>query len=1051
MRLRITVVSLVVLLAMSGLARAQGQQTGSIFGKATDQSGAVLPGVTVTLTAPILLQPLVAATSETGTYEFPRLEIGAYTVKFELTGFKTVVNEDVRVTVGFNAQVNAQMGVSTVQETITVTGQTPVVDTKETGTKQTFTNELLQSIPSARDPWVILQQTAGIAMDRENIGGNMSGQQSNYVSRGGNPTNNKWTLDGVDITDLSATGASPTYYDFDMFEEMTINTGGVDVAQQTGGVGINLVTRSGSDKFRGSGRYYRTNENLEANNVTDDIRKQGASSGNPIQDIKDYGIEVGGPIKKGRAWIWGAYGTQNIGVGVVGFYQPTATCQQIKADQASNPLAHPVQDVNNCLNTDQTTLKTTNLKAEVQLFNGNKLSLYSLFSAKQRNARNASDLTPIESTVRQDAVPSTYGTNLWRTGPTPTYKFGDQYVVSDRFLVDVQYAHVGNNFILDYHDDSYVNPPSGVAGVYGLQPTFIISTGLNGRSTPDGSQSVNIRPVNSLTVNTNYFLPGAWAGDHSFKIGGYWRNNNGYGSTHTPGNAAARFPTSAEQANPNDCTAVSGPNACQMQLTRDGQTDYALTNVSLYGQDTITHGKMTLQLGIRYDYNHDQALASSVAANPILPAILPAVSFAGADPGVKFNNLSPRLGITYNPTGDGKTVLHGNYAMYWGQVGVGGVSGQVNPVTRVSIRYPWVDLNHDGFVQANEILDKNGIPLIAGGNPANYLQLTFGNYDPAAPGSPTTKNTVDPNLKNDRTDEIIVGIDREIGAGFAVGANYIWRRYTNFQFTDTLGIEPSDFTAQTYAPNPASCPSQDGKRISAGNCTPVTVYTANFLIPPYSNLTNFTSDQYNRAYNGVEVSARKRMSNHWLMNTSVAYNSTVVNMNGWAGDSANGLSVSGFGEDPTNRSTRNGAQYDYGSSGSGLGNVYVNAKWLFKLSGLYNLPYDFNVSGFYNARQGYPEEFALNNAIRTNGEGSILILQNPVGDTRLPNYQNLDFHVDRPIRVGTVRFVPAIDIFNVFNNNIIQGVRTTQNATNANQIQAITAPRVARLGVRVTW
>ena len=149
------------------------------------------------------------------------------------------------MTVGFSAQINAQMAVSTVQETITVTGQSPIVDTKETGTKQTFTNELLQSIPSARDPWVILQQTAGIAMDRENIGGNMSGQQSNYVSRGGAPMNNKFSLDGVDITDLSAIGSSPTYYDFDMFEEMTINTGGVDVTQQTGGVGINLVTKSG--------------------------------------------------------------------------------------------------------------------------------------------------------------------------------------------------------------------------------------------------------------------------------------------------------------------------------------------------------------------------------------------------------------------------------------------------------------------------------------------------------------------------------------------------------------------------------------------------------------------------------------------------------------------------------------------------------------------------------------------------------------------------------------------------------------------------------------
>src|SRR5947209_17706935 len=348
MRFKVIVVALVALFATSALASAQSQ-TGEIFGKVTDSSGGVLPGVTVTVTGPVLLQPLTAVTGETGTYQFPRLEIGAYTVKFELTGFKTVVSEGIQVTVNFNAQVNAQLGLSTVQETITVTGETPVVDTKEVGTKQTFTNELLQSIPSARDPWVILQQTAGIAMDRENIGGNMSGQQSNYISRGGNPTNNKWSLDGVDITDMSATGASPSYYDFDAFEEMTINTGGVDVTQQTGGVGINLVTKSGSDRFRGSSRYYITDDRFESNNLDDALRAQGATSGNPIQNIKDYGFELGGPLKKGRAWAWGSFGKQLIDVGVLGFYKPTDACQALKS--AAFALTQSIDTINGCLNT----------------------------------------------------------------------------------------------------------------------------------------------------------------------------------------------------------------------------------------------------------------------------------------------------------------------------------------------------------------------------------------------------------------------------------------------------------------------------------------------------------------------------------------------------------------------------------------------------------------------------------------------------------------------------------------------------------------------------
>jgi hypothetical protein len=1002
------------------LANAQSQ-TGEIFGKVTDQSGAVLPGVTVTLTAPNLLQPLTAVTSETGTYQFPRLEIGIYTVQFDLVGFKSIVNEGVRVTVGFSAQINAQLGVSAVKETITVTGESPVVDTKETGTKQTFTNELLQSIPSARDPWVILQQTAGVAMDRENIGGNQSGQQSSYVSRGGPPLNNKWSLDGVDVTDMSATGASPYYYDFDAFEEMTITTGGVDVTQQTGGVGINLVTKSGSDRFRGSGRFYDTNHRTESQNISDAQRLQGASSGNPIQDIQDYGLEVGGPLKKGRAWIWGSFGKQDIRVGVINFYQPTAECQAIK----SNPLAHTITEANDCLNTDLTTLQNTNLKAEVQLFKGNKLSVFNNFSKKDRNARGASDLNPIETTFKQGAVPSVYGLGKtgWTIGPSPTYKIGDQYVVSDRLLVDVQWAHVGNNFILDFHDPSLST----------VQATFVIATGLNGAS---GRQLIFLRPANSVNVNLNYFLPGTVGGDHSLKVGGYWRDNYSFSTDHRGGFATARFPSSMNDncavlaaANPGDIT-----KWCQAQLWRDSQTVYDLANVAAYAQDTITHNRLTMQLGVRYDHNHDQTLSSSIVANPILPNWLPAISFPGTDPKVILNNVSPRVGFTYDLRGTGRSLVRANYALYWGQVGTGAIASQVNPLTAAFIRFPWTDANGDRTIQASEIVTNRG-------------NLGFGgNYDPANPGLLGTANTIDPNLKNDRTDELIVGADHEVGAGFAVGVNYIWRRYSNFQFSQTIGLSPSDWTAATFTPPAATCP-------VGARCPTVTYYNANFPISGVTNLTNFTPDQYRRSFNGVEITGRKRLADRWLMNTSFAYNSTIVHMDGYAGDPAQGLpqdNLGGFPEDPTNRAQRNGAQYDFLTSGSGLGNVYINAKWLFKVSGLYQLPYDFNISAFYNARQGYPFEQVIRRS-RANGAGTTDILLDNVGDNRLPNYQNLDFHVERPLRFGQTSWIPSLDMFNVFNSNTVQAIRGVQNASNANNIQAIVAPRVVRFGVRVRW
>jgi Carboxypeptidase regulatory-like domain/TonB-dependent Receptor Plug Domain len=1012
MRVRAMVLAVAALFAVSGVASAQ-QQTGEIIGKVTDSSGAVLPGVSVTLMAPHLLQPLTAVTSDTGTYQFPRLPIGTYEVKFELTGFKTVINQDIIVNVGFTAQVNAQLGVSTVQETITVTGESPIVDTRSTGTKQTFTNELLQSIPSARDPWVILQQTAGIAMDRENIGGNMSGQQSNYASRGASQFNNKWSLDGVDITDMAATGASANYYDFDSFEEMTITTGGVDVTQQTSGVGINLVTKSGTDKFRGQGRLYVTDQKFESQNITDAQRNQGATSGNPVQNIKDYGFQIGGPLKKGKAWIWGSYGKQLVDVGVLGFFQPTANCQAIKA----TPLSFGIEAVNDCLNTDETFLQQSNLKAEVQLFKGNKITIFNNLAKKQRNARGADDLHPIETTSVQRHNGPESGKNFWTTGPNPTYKFGDQWVVSDRLLLDLQYTHLGNNFVLDFHEPALST----------VQPTLIISTGLNGRS---AAQSVFLRPVNSITLNGNYFLPAKMGSDHALKFGGYYKDAYSSSYNHTGGFATVRFPNDAALA-ANTC--VSAAAGCQVDLTRDGLSIYDTPNLSLYVQDGITHNRMTLQVGVRYDRMWDKALPASIAANPLSPEWLPAINFPGADPGVTWNTFSPRLGLTYDVQGNGKTVAHGNYSRYYSQLGNGNIASQINPVGSTTLRYPWTDLNNDRVAQANEIT--------TGPNPLSAST----NWSAANPANTKSANSIDPNLKDDTTDEIIVGIDREVGLGFAVGANYVWRRYANFQWSDRNGLATSDYSATSFSAPASTCPAAQ-----SADCPAVTIFTPNFQIPTIITYTNVPSAT--RSFNGLELNARKRMSHHWLMNTSFSYGSGLLNLNDFTG-SINGTSLTStaFVEDPTNRVSRDGFQGEVPTSGSGIGNVYINTKWLFKVSGLYNLPYDINISAFYNARQGYPFERVVQGPSRANGAGIPLVLLDPIGESRLPAYQNLDFHVERPIKAGTTRFIPSIDIFNVGNSNTVQAIRGTQNASNANNIQAVVAPRVVRFGVRVNW
>jgi hypothetical protein len=192
MRLRATaLMALLALVLGAGTALAQ-VQTGEITGRVTDDSGAILPGVTVTLTSPVLIQPQTAASSENGTFRFPQIPIGTYTVKFELPGFKTVVREGIAVSIGFTATVNQQLGISTVQEMVTVSGESPIVDTKTTAERTTFDLQTLQNLPSARDPWVMLERTPGITMDRANIGGTQSGQQSGAPATTSGPST-AWT------------------------------------------------------------------------------------------------------------------------------------------------------------------------------------------------------------------------------------------------------------------------------------------------------------------------------------------------------------------------------------------------------------------------------------------------------------------------------------------------------------------------------------------------------------------------------------------------------------------------------------------------------------------------------------------------------------------------------------------------------------------------------------------------------------------------------------------------------------------------------------------
>jgi hypothetical protein len=226
---RLSGLALALALVGSGPATAQTLFQGRIDVTVQDAQDRAVPGATVEIAGPATQQQV---SDTNGEAHFLNLAPGVYTLTVTLAGFTTYRNETVRVAAGTSVPLKATLQVAGVSETVQVNQEAPVVDPARQTVTTGVSYEELQQLPSARDPWVVLQTIPGVTVDRVNIGGAESGQQSNYLAKGAGLAENTWNLDGIPVTDLAATGSSPTYYNFDMFQEMSVTTGGASATIQ---------------------------------------------------------------------------------------------------------------------------------------------------------------------------------------------------------------------------------------------------------------------------------------------------------------------------------------------------------------------------------------------------------------------------------------------------------------------------------------------------------------------------------------------------------------------------------------------------------------------------------------------------------------------------------------------------------------------------------------------------------------------------------------------------------------------------------------------------
>ncbi len=1051
---------------MAGAAHAQA--IGSIFGKATDASGGVLPGVTVTVTGPTLQQPLVQVTQSSGAYQFPVVPVGTYTVAFELSGFRRANRTNIVVTNGFNASVEMKLEVGQMSEEITVSAAAPVVDTKKTTSGATFTSEILERIPTARDPWQIINMTPGVQAGL-NVGGSSSGQQVGLASRG-TGASVQWNLEGGSITDLSS-NSSPSYFNFDSFEQISVTNGGGDVSVQSSGLSINLVTKSGSNVFKGSVVGTFQNANTQNNNVSEDQFKRGTTgflSGAPIKKIYNVSGEYGGPLVRNRVWWWAAADRQEINAGVVNYFDRSVSeCVPYADAQRTGTLLGTIsygdlRKVQDCLSNDQTVLRNLQWKFNYQLNASHKFQYLFLSDNKFRNARGAS------ADTEKEAVTIQTSDKPWKYFPLPTHQITHTWIASDRLVFNTLFTKVFGGFYLDYQDSqgacggtrytgakelsSY--PQAGTPTcLFNILPQTIRTTGNLSRSLTSSYETK--RPSLDLKTDGTYFLTNVLGGDHSLKFGVGYRKNPIRSYSHISGGGRATVQCVGNSLN--NCLdgktyvavgSAAGLVPFQATLSRSSLTHNDWWSYNGYIQDSYSYKRLRVNAGLRYDWQQSKWLGGCVPANPVVPDLMPAQCEDATTSGVSpltgqveevqpFGNWSPRMSMTYDLFGNGKTALKATGSVYYATKitlanalsGLFGVtlawgpnanSGACSTTAGASC---WNDANRDGFVQRNELI---GTPSVS----TTRFNTTTGVLSP-------TGSSVDKSTKLGRTREFTTGVSHELIANLAVGVDYIYRRYDQGTADYTIGFQPGQAgfpLSQLYTGPVVHTDATTGR-------------TANYYVVKQgaarpSGVASITMTRLSyETYQGVDLTLNKRYSDKWQMNIAV----TIQKRND---DSPTGSFVN-----PT------GIEYFAGRN--------TLARYLIKVMGSYDLPWGIMASTNLNVNDGDNRNLSINGPGAVyggvNAAGAATTISyttlnfEPGGTTRLEKTALWDLGLNKTFtfRGGQNRLKVTLDGFNVLNaspvlgyssNNISLLGSTANPLIPAERINSVLPPRVFRVG-----
>lgn len=334
MHRRNTVVVVVVGFALLVLSVGAANAQSALAGVVRDASGGVLPGVTVEATSPALIEKVrTVITDDAGQYRIIDLRPGVYTVTFSLPGFGTVTRGKIELISNFTASINAEMRVGAVEETVTVSGATPVVDMQTATNQQVMTKELLESVPTGRSIWAVGSTLNGVTLSAPDVGGTAGMQQTYMATHGSDRRDNAIQVDGMSVNSIEGDGAIQNYFNQGMFEEMSYQTSALSAEVPSAGVRLNMIPKDGSNTLKGSLFYSQTPSAFQSDNLTPELVTRGLRAPNRVEEIIDVNVGAGGPVKKDKLWFFSSARVWGVDQTVTdSFYNSDPTHRTFKPD-----------------------------------------------------------------------------------------------------------------------------------------------------------------------------------------------------------------------------------------------------------------------------------------------------------------------------------------------------------------------------------------------------------------------------------------------------------------------------------------------------------------------------------------------------------------------------------------------------------------------------------------------------------------------------------------------------------------------------------------------